>query len=127
MSSGDSLAGRFWRGFEDGDRELILDAGLFDWFEEALFDDVVRAQGALQRLAALAGLLQPPGHAGRGPILDAARGNVLAHSGTVGCISLPSPPRSRNNPSPILSVSVSHGPRPVPQTFLDLHPQTRIY
>ena len=63
------LAGRFWRGIEDGDRELVLDAGLFDWFDEALFDDVVRAPGAARRLAALtglAGLLEPQGGAGRG-------------------------------------------------------------
>ena len=66
---GNWLAGRFWRGFEDRDRELVLDAGLFDWFDEALFDDVVRVPGALRRLAALtglAGLLEPPGAATRG-------------------------------------------------------------
>ena len=44
---GNWLTGRFWGGIEDGDRELVLDAGLFDWFDEALFDDVVQVPGAL--------------------------------------------------------------------------------
>ena len=66
---GNWLAGGFWRGFREDDRQLVLDAGLFDWFDEALFDDVVRAPGAARRLAALtglAGLLEPPDAAGRG-------------------------------------------------------------
>ena len=65
---GNWLAGRFWRAFDDGERKLVLDAGLFEWFDEALFDDIVQASGALRRLAALtglAGLLEPLGAAGR--------------------------------------------------------------
>ena len=63
------LAGQFWRGFDDSDRDLVLDAGLFDWFDEELFDEVVQAPGALPRLTALnglAGLLEPLGAAARG-------------------------------------------------------------
>ena len=56
------IAGRFWRGFEARDRELVLDLALFDWLDEGLVEEVFEAPGILSRAAALpglAGLLHP--------------------------------------------------------------------
>ena len=58
------IAGRFWRGFEARDRELVLDLALFDWLDADLVEEVLEAPGALARAAALpglAGLLHPTG------------------------------------------------------------------
>ncbi len=59
------IAGRFWQGFAEHDRECIFDAALLDWFDAALLAHVVEL-GALQRLLSLprlAGLLEPAGRA----------------------------------------------------------------
>ena len=58
------IGGRFWDGFADGDRELVLDAGLFDRLDATLLEEVVERPGAFGRLLALpglAGLLEPAG------------------------------------------------------------------
>ena len=56
------IDGRFWRGFEAEDRELVLDLSLFDWLDDELVDDVLERPGVLERAArlpGLAGLLRP--------------------------------------------------------------------
>lgn len=56
------LDARLWRDVADADRELVLDAALFDQIEPALLDEVVEARGSWQRLLALPaldGLLLP--------------------------------------------------------------------
>ena len=56
------IAGRFWRGFEARDRELVFDLALFDWLDADLVEEVLEAPGALARATALpglAGLLHP--------------------------------------------------------------------
>ena len=52
---------RLWRGVPPGDRQLLLDAGLFEWLDADLFDEVIGEGGAMQRLAnmpVLEGLLE---------------------------------------------------------------------
>ena len=56
------LAGRFWDGFSEGDRSLILDMGLFEWMDAALVEEVLESPTALARIAdlpGLAGLMEP--------------------------------------------------------------------
>ena len=63
------IAGRFWDGFTREDRELVLDMGLFEWIDAALFEEAVERPGALQRvvdLPCLAGLLEPVGRTAPG-------------------------------------------------------------
>ena len=53
---------RLWEGIEAEDRELLLDAGLFDCLDAALLDEVLGGRDALRRLRtmeALAGFLEP--------------------------------------------------------------------
>ena len=60
----DWIDSRFWEGFADEDRELVLDIALFDWIDAALLDEVVDSIDALERILALprlAGLLLPVG------------------------------------------------------------------
>ena len=55
------LDSRMWRGVSQTDRDLILDAGLFEWFDGALLQDALGAQESWQRLRdlpALTGLLE---------------------------------------------------------------------
>ncbi|MYE11920.1 MAG: hypothetical protein F4X99_09705 [Gammaproteobacteria bacterium] len=52
---------RLWRGVSLADRQLLLDAGLFEWLDADLFDEVIGEGGAMQRLAnmpVLEGLLE---------------------------------------------------------------------
>ena len=60
------IEGRFWEGVPDGDRDLILDVGLFDWIDEDLLDEVLQSPQALARVVRmprLAGLLDQTGGA----------------------------------------------------------------
>ena len=53
---------RLWEGIGADDRELLLDAGLFEWLDAALLDEVLGGHDALRRLRtmeALAGFLEP--------------------------------------------------------------------
>ena len=55
------IEGRFWEGVPAGDRDLILDVGLFDWIDEDLLEEVVQTPQALARVVRmprLAGLLE---------------------------------------------------------------------
>ena len=59
---------RLWEGMESDDRELLLDAGLFEWMDTDLLADVLGARDAMRRLEsmdALAGLLHPVRGGGR--------------------------------------------------------------
>ena len=61
---GNWIAGRFWDGFAAGDRNLVLDAGLFDWLDAALLEEVLERPGTfdhLLTLPGLAGLIEPAG------------------------------------------------------------------
>lgn len=61
---GNWIAGRFWEGLADNDRERVLDIGLMDWVDADLAEDVLESPGVLARLIALprlAGLLEPVG------------------------------------------------------------------
>ena len=52
---------RLWRGVPPADRRLLLDAGLFEWLDADLLDEVIGEGGAMQRLAnmpVLEGLLE---------------------------------------------------------------------
>ena len=52
---------RLWRGLSQSDRELLLDAGLFEWIDGALLDEVLEGTGLMYRVAgipALVGLLE---------------------------------------------------------------------
>ncbi len=63
------IDGRFWEEFADEERELVLDAGLFDWIDPGLLDEVADRAGAWSRLAdlpGLAGLLEPVGRGAPG-------------------------------------------------------------
>ena len=65
---GSWIAGRFWRGFETRDRELVLDLAIFDWLDADLVEEVLEEADALTRAIALPGLnglLSPAG--GRTP------------------------------------------------------------
>ena len=56
------VASRLWYSFTEDESELLLDAGLFEWFDAALLDDVLGTSEALERLLALRaldGLLEP--------------------------------------------------------------------
>ena len=58
------IEGRFWEGVPEGDRDLILDVGLFDWIGEDLLEEVVqtpRAFARVVRMPRLAGLLDRVG------------------------------------------------------------------
>ena len=53
---------RLWEGIDAGDRELLLDAGLLEWMDAELLDDVLGGNDAMRRIeamAALVGLLHP--------------------------------------------------------------------
>lgn len=53
---------RLWRTLTEGDRGLLLDVGLLDWFDEELLDEVLDEAGVLRRLETMpgvAGLMQP--------------------------------------------------------------------
>ena len=59
---------RLWQGMDSDDRELLLDAGLFEWMDADLLADVLGARDAMRRLEsmeALAGLLHPVRNRGR--------------------------------------------------------------
>ena len=61
------IAGRFWQGFTDDDRDLVLDAGLLEWFDAALLEEATQRPGALPdliRMPLLAGLLEAAGEPG---------------------------------------------------------------
>ena len=58
---------RLWRGMAGADRDLVLDAALFDSLDPALLDEVLGVRSAARRLAsmgALAGLLSTRGGGG---------------------------------------------------------------
>ena len=53
---------RLWQGIDVDDRELLLDAGLFEWMDAELVDEVLGGNGVLRRLRtmqALVGFLEP--------------------------------------------------------------------
>ena len=53
---------RLWRSFSEQERELVLDAGLFDWVNAELLDEALGTRDALRRLRqirSLDGLLLP--------------------------------------------------------------------
>ena len=59
---------RLWEGVDADDRELLLDAGLFEWMDADLLWEVLGARDAMRRLesmGALARLLNPVRNAGR--------------------------------------------------------------
>ena len=63
------IDGRFWEACPAPVRERILDAGLMDWFDAELLEEVLESPGALGRLLALPlldGLLEPVGRPARG-------------------------------------------------------------
>ena len=47
------VGSRLWYNLADGARELLLDAGLFEWFDAALLDEALEMQGALGRVLAM--------------------------------------------------------------------------
>ncbi|MDE0062057.1 MAG: LuxR C-terminal-related transcriptional regulator [Gammaproteobacteria bacterium] len=56
------LESRLWYSFSEKDRDLVLDVGLFDWFDTELLHAVLEDPEAIGRLNAmigLAGLMQP--------------------------------------------------------------------
>ena len=56
---------RLWEGMDAGDRELLLDAGLFEWMDEDLLAEMLGARDAMRRIEsmdALVGLLYPVRH-----------------------------------------------------------------
>lgn len=58
------IAGRFWDGFSEADRDLVRDIALFDWIDAALLDEVMEIPNVfnrLLRLPRLLGLLLPVG------------------------------------------------------------------
>ena len=62
------IEGRLLRGFPDRDRELVLDLGLFDWFDAALADEVTEQPWAFDRVTrmpTLSGLVVRTGATGR--------------------------------------------------------------
>ena len=66
----DWVESRLWFDLGERDRNLILDAGLFEWLTPELLDEVAGQSGSVQRLAGLSGLdglLEP---------VDTAAGNV---------------------------------------------------
>ena len=66
---GNWVGSRLWHSFSGEDGAFVLDLGLFDWFDPALLDAVLGAQGGAQRLEsirALDGLLGPVGEDGSG-------------------------------------------------------------
>ena len=65
---GNWVESRLWEGMESDDRELLLDAGLFEWMDAELLEEVLGAADAMRRLEsmdALAGLLNPVRGTGR--------------------------------------------------------------
>ena len=59
---------RLWEGMDGDDRELLLDAGLFEWMDADLLAEVLGARDAMRRLEsmdALSGLLHPVRHRGQ--------------------------------------------------------------
>ena len=59
---------RLWEGMDSDDRELLLDAGLFEWMDADLLADVLGARDAMRRIEsmdALTGLLNPVRGGGR--------------------------------------------------------------
>ncbi len=59
---GNWVESRLWEGIHGADRELLLDAGLFEWMDEDLLAEVLGARDAMRRIEsmdALAGLLIP--------------------------------------------------------------------
>ena len=56
------LEARMWRAMPGADRDLVLDAGLLEWFEPELLDEALEGHGLwhrLQSMAAIDGLLLP--------------------------------------------------------------------
>ena len=56
------IESRLWYSFAHNDREFVLDAGLFDWFDGPLLQDVLADPSAMTRIEsmrALDGLLEP--------------------------------------------------------------------
>ena len=56
------LESRLWYSFSEKDRDLVLDVGLFDWFDSELLHTVLEdpeAVGRLDAMIGLAGLMQP--------------------------------------------------------------------
>ena len=65
---GNWVESRLWEGMASDDRELLLDAGLFEWMDAELLEEVLGAADAMRRLEsmdALTGLLNPVRGAGR--------------------------------------------------------------
>ena len=58
---------RLWEGMDSGDRELLLDAGLFEWMDPSLLAEVLSpdAMRRLMNMDALSGLLNPVRGGGR--------------------------------------------------------------
>ena len=59
---GNWVESRLWEGMHGADRELLLDAGLFEWMDEDLLAEVLGERDAMRRIEcmdALAGLLLP--------------------------------------------------------------------
>lgn len=59
--TGNWLESRLWRDISDRNRELMLDVGLFEWFDEALLDEVLEDDLAMRRvlnIPSLTGLLE---------------------------------------------------------------------
>ena len=59
---------RLWAGMDSDDRELLLDAGLFEWMDADLVGEVLASSDAMRRIEsmdALAGLLSPVRNRGR--------------------------------------------------------------
>ena len=53
---------RLWQGIDAGDRELVLDVGLFEWVDAELLDEVLGGNDSMRRLRtmeALVGFLEP--------------------------------------------------------------------
>ncbi len=59
---GNWVESRLWDDIDGEDRELLLDAGLFEWMDAELLDEVLDSQDAMRRLGSmeqLVGLLNP--------------------------------------------------------------------
>lgn len=65
------MESRLLRGLSETDRDLLLDAGLFDWLDAGLLDEVLGTSGAKRRveaIPALAGLLESVGEGRSGSL-----------------------------------------------------------
>lgn len=50
------MESRLWYDVADGDRELLLDAGLFDWMDADLLDEVLEGVDLMRRLSDISGV-----------------------------------------------------------------------